>query len=408
MLTSNPTTFSTSSTTKSGVKPRFDYIFSAVILTLCIILWSLPSRFDREHPNQDNVSATVIEVDNLSLRRMGVLLTGTQRLLVEVTSGEFEQQQIWVNNILKGQLTFDQLYVEGHQIMLTLQISRVEHKINRAVPYSLHRSGVELLLFSVFALFLIGFSRWTGAKALLSFVFTALSIWKLLIPAFLNGYNPILVSLMITACCTAVILCLIAGFTRKAAVALAGACAGLILTTLLAITFGYLFQVPGTVKDFAEMILYAGFLNLNMDQIFISGIFISAAGAVMDVAMDISASQEEMIRENPHLTCAELIASGFRVAHSVIGTMTTTLLFAYSGNFTFIMMMFMARGVDPELIFNTSFVAGELLQTLVGSFGLVLVAPLTAMIGGALYTYKQPVMQQSRIPIANNTMLNRS
>lgn len=373
------------------MKCKFDIAFSTIILILSAILFFMPTKFDQEHPNQENVKARVITTSDVDLQRMGVLLTGTQQLKVEILSGDFKGEKLTVYNTLKGQITYDQLYEPEHRILLTIQINRKTNKISRAIPYSLYRSHVEILLFAIFAIFLIGFSRWTGAKALLSFIFTALTIWKVLIPAFLSGFNPVFISLLITISCTAVILFLIAGFSRKAVVAFMGASFGLLITASLSLFFGCLFQVPGTVRDFAEMILYSGFINLNLNQIFISGIFISAAGAVMDVAMDISASQEEMIKENPNLSRAKLIASGFRVSHAIIGTMTTTLLFAYSGNFTFIMMMFMAKGASPAVIFNTSFVAGELLQTLVGSFGLVLVAPLTAIIGGFIYTQKKVI-----------------
>jgi uncharacterized membrane protein len=38
------------------------------------------------------------------------------------------------------------------------------------------------------------------------------------------------------------------------------------------------------------------------------------------------------------------------------------------------------------VLFNTNYVAAEIMNTLVGSFGLVTVAPFTAFVGGLLYT----------------------
>jgi uncharacterized membrane protein len=52
-------------------------------------------------------------------------------------------------------------------------------------------------------------------------------------------------------------------------------------------------------------------------------------------------------------------------------------------------MVFMSKGTPAIGIFNINFVAAEILQTMVGSFGLVLVAPATAVIGGYIYTKKQ-------------------
>lgn len=106
----------------------------------------------------------------------------------------------------------------------------------------------------------------------------------------------------------------------------------------------------------------------------------------MDIAMDISASQAELHTQKPDLTTSQLIKSGFSVGRAIVGTMTTTLLLAYSGGFSALLMVFIAQGTPLTNILNLNYVSGEILHTLVGSFGLVLVAPLTAVIGGFIFT----------------------
>jgi uncharacterized membrane protein len=65
--------------------------------------------------------------------------------------------------------------------------------------------------------------------------------------------------------------------------------------------------------------------------------------------------------------------------------MTTTLLLAYTDGFTTMIMVFIAQGTPLLNIFNIQYVSSEILHTLVGSFGLVTVAPFTALIGGLVY-----------------------
>jgi uncharacterized membrane protein len=65
--------------------------------------------------------------------------------------------------------------------------------------------------------------------------------------------------------------------------------------------------------------------------------------------------------------------------------MTTTLLLAYSGSYTAVLMVMMAQGTPAANILNLTYISAEILHTLVGSFGLVLTAPLTALIGGFIY-----------------------
>ena len=50
------------------------------------------------------------------------------------------------------------------------------------------------------------------------------------------------------------------------------------------------------------------------------------------------------------------------------------------------LMVFMAQGTPILNILNYKYVASEILQTLVGSFGLVTVAPFTAVVAGLLLT----------------------
>ena len=62
------------------------------------------------------------------------------------------------------------------------------------------------------------------------------------------------------------------------------------------------------------------------------------------------------------------------------------LLLAYSGSYIALLMVFMAQGTPVALMLNYKYVAAEIVHTIVGSFGLVTVAPLTAITSGLLLT----------------------
>jgi len=372
-------------------KNRSDISFLLVIILLSILLWVMPTGFEKPHLKKNSLreKAKVLSVNNDELNRVGVVITGTQNLTIQILSGRFKGDTLPAHNILIGQMKNDKIFEPGDKILTILRLNQENDKIISARADNKYRITIELVLFFLFALFLISFAGWTGLKALVSFIFTALAIWKVLVPLFLKGYSPIPVSFLILIITTFVIIYLITGFTKKGTVAMLGSVSGITLTTLLAICFGYFFRIPGTVREFSEALIYSGLTHLRYSDIFLSGIFISATGAVMDVAMDIAASQNEIFEKKPNIKTKELILSGFRISHAVIGTMTTTLLFAYSGSFIFILMAFMIKGTPSATIFNINFIAAEILYTMVGSFGLVLVAPLTAIIGGFLFTKKQ-------------------
>ena len=373
---------------KMNFKTKANKLFVITISLACFVLALLPTGF--ENPSLTNstqrVKAKVLSVDNDDLQSYSVVTVGTQELVLKILSGNFKGDTIRAQNVLMGQMKIDKVFKPQDRVLAVLMLDESDLKIISARADDIYRINLELLLFALFAMFLVFFAGWIGFKALISFVFTALTFWKILIPLFLKGYAPIPVSLIVVSMSTTVIILLISGFSRKGLVALSGSVVGILITSLLALLFGYFFKIPGTVQEFSETILYAGFLHLRLSDIFLSAIFISAAGAVMDVAMDIAASQNELIIKRPDLSVKELILSGFSIAYPVIGTMTTTLLFAYSGSFIFVFMLFMAKGTPMVSIFNTNYIAAEILHTIIGSFGLVLVAPATAIIGGYIYT----------------------
>ena len=100
--------------------------------------------------------------------------------------------------------------------------------------------------------------------------------------------------------------------------------------------------------------------------------------------MAVAAGVDEVARRNPELPARELWRSGVRIGRSVVGTMTTTLLLAYSGGYITLLMVFAAQGTKPADFLNSTLVSAELVKTLVGSFGLLLVAPITALAGAVL------------------------
>ena len=130
----------------------------------------------------------------------------------------------------------------------------------------------------------------------------------------------------------------------------------------------------------------------------------------MDIAMDIAASMDEIKNKKPEICPRELIKSGFTVGRHVIGTMATTLLLAYSGGFLTLLMIFKVKEPSLMRMLNMKIVAAEIMRTLVGSIGLVVVAPITAIVGGiiighlfkkkraTLYMPSEPVPTKSSDP----------
>ncbi len=366
---------------------RREICFIAVVIVAAIILALLPTGYENPtlHGGVQYERGRVVKVDNRALHQISIVKLGGQNLELEILSGDFRGRRVEARNELLGDKRRDKLFDVGDRALCVVRVDDSTGDIAEVRAEEHYRQDVACVLVAIFFVALIIFAGGTGAKAVLSFGFAVLAIWKLLIPALLNGYSPLMVSIAIVFLTTSVIILLVGGVSKRGCVALLGSMLGVVVTAGLALLFGHYFKIPGTVQDYSDALIYAGFAELDFAEMFLSCIFISSAGAVMDVAMDIAAAQDELSVKAPHLTLRELIQSGLNIASPVVGSMTTTLLFAYSGSFMFAFMAFMAQGAPMESIVNRGFIAAEILHTMVGSFGLVLVAPITAVLGGYVF-----------------------
>ncbi len=358
---------------------------TALLTLLCAVLFLIPTGFEEstDSSRSQRARAQVNHVDNTDVRRNLIVKSGLQELAVTILNGPFKGHGATVMNQLHGKMELDEVYEVGNTLLV--EFSTKNGKIHRAYARGKYRIHLEIVLLGLFAVLLIVVAGWTGMKALLSFCFAGLSIWKVMIPLFLKGYDPIFISLGVVSVLTGVISFMVGGCNRKGLVTFTGAFLGIVVTCVMATAFSKGFHVHGAVRPFAETLLYAGFYHLNLTKIFLAGIFVASSGAVMDLAMDISAAMHEVKLKEPGISIKDHIASGIAVGRSVIGTMTTTLLLAYSGGYTAMFMLFMSQGIPMGNIFNLNFVAAEVLNTVVGSFGLVTVAPFTALMGGLIY-----------------------
>lgn len=353
------------------------FFFSLAAIAMMLI----PSTSsDTVHEASVRCKGEVMTVDDAGVVQLGMIKKGSQDLIIKILDGPYKGGEHDCVNQLMGQLDRDKLFKVGDTALVVLSLNE-KNEIVYVNPQAHYRLGVELILLWLFVGALIIFGGWTGVRALLSFVLSAISIWKILIPLFLKGYDPVMVSLLVLAALCTSIIFLVAGVTRKGITAFAGAFCGILLSCVLSVYFTDRLHIHGAIMPFSETLLYSGFGHLDLTRIYIAAVFIAASGAVMDLAMDVAASMDEVVAQNPSISRKEAFLSGLRISRTVVGTMTTTLLLAYSGGYITLLMAFMAQGIPLANVFNLIYVAAEVLKTLVGSFGLVTVGPFTALIG---------------------------
>lgn len=370
-------------------KSKKNVVFILIFFAIIAALLALPTGFEdaRQFKDAEQCKVLVEAVDNSSLINTGLIRTGQQVCTVRFLSGKFKMQTAEGWNMLGGSLSQDKLFRPGDKAQAV-----VHHYDGEIISVNLidyYRLDGELLLALAFAVFLVVFARGVGLRSVFSFAITILVLWKILVPLFLKGHNPIFVGLAAVAIMTFVILALVYGFDKKLLSSFCGAMSGIVFAMVLSIICTSSFHIHGAVMANSEALLYSGFQDLNLTQIFMASVCVGASGSVMDLSVDITSAVSEVVRNCPGISRKEAIKSGLTVARAAMGTMTTTLLLAYSGTCIATLMTFMAQGTPVYNILNNNIVAAEIINTIAGSFGLAMTAPLTAVIAGTVLAKSQ-------------------
>lgn len=374
-------------------------LFTTIIgLILIGILMAIPTGYEDAliYQGTERAIGKVIKTDNSAIISSGMVQSGEQSCTLEIENGIFQGQELTGVNFLSGSLEKDKIFKVGDRALLT--ISYENDNIKSVVMSDHYRLNKEMILLVIFAVFLVIFAGKNGFQAILSFVITVLMIWKILVPCYLKGYSPVWVGIIITAILTAIIIFFVYGVDKRTVAAILGALLGVLTTCILGILFTDLFQIHGAIMPNAESLLYSGYQDLDLTAIFMSSIFIGASGAMMDLSVDITSAIAEVVAKKPDISRKDAILSGMNVGRAAMGTMTTTLLLAYSGGYISLLMVFMAQGTPIDHILNYKYVAAEVLDTVVGSFGLVTVAPFTAVMAGILLAGKGKKGEKEELP----------
>lgn len=358
-----------------------------IVLTVLVFVFFIINN-TRDNVKKDlEVKAEVLEVDDSNIVSNGIASIGNQTLMIEVLDGDYKGEKFYADNLLLGQLEMDNYYQVGDKIIAALLIDKNSGAVRSVKAIDMFRQNNIIIMFSIFTILLVLFAKTVGIKALFSFVASLYIIWNFLVKRILEGNDPIFTAVLTLLILSAIIIFSVAGLTKKGISAFLGTIIGLLITTVLTLVFGKEMGLMGMTQAYSMSVLINGNLNLNMLEIFYAAIIIGASGAAMDIAMDVSASMKEIVEKKPEISEKELIKSGFNVGSAVIGTMTTTLLLAYSGGYLTLLMLFMTKNSSFLRIINLKIVSAEIMRTLIGSIGLVIVAPITALIAGNIYKF---------------------
>lgn len=311
-------------------------------------------------------------------------LRGSQSLMVRILTGRFKGDIMPVNNYL-GPM-HEKLAKEGTVLTVTITSdSREEGYQISIVNYDFTWLLAAMLVIFIAAVVIVG--RRKGVMSLLGLLFSLIAIVFFLIPMWLKGYPAIPLTLITSLLITVFAFSLLGGFTRKAVSAMIGTLLCVLFSCGFALVCGGIARVSGMTMEEAEWLLDESRalegIQLNVRGLFVSGIIISSLGAVMDVAMSIASSVNELHEVNLDMSRSALFRSGMNIGRDMIGTMTNTLILAFVGSSLNLMIIMFAAGMQPYQLINNDDTIMEVIRSIAGSLGLVLAVPLTAAVASA-------------------------
>ncbi len=329
---------------------------------------------------------------------------GSQVLRVEITTGVHKGRQFELTNYMSK--LFDKHAAVGTSLLVFVLTDETQPDENGlpSVSLSVMNYNRQWLLFGLVAVFLIVVALIggkVGLRSILGLAFTLACIIFLLVPAMLRGFYAIPFTLLLCTVVTIVCFLLLDGLSRKTVAAILGTVAGFSIACLFAYAASRIAHLDGLEYNVAEtdtlvQAKYQGTL-INLRGLFVSGIIISALGAVMDVAMSISSSINELKSVNPDLGFPALLRSGMNIGRDAIGTMTNTLILAFTGGALVNLILIRYYNWDFKAIVSGDYMTHEVITGIAGSVGLILAVPLTALIASALFDRAQT----NRKPVVN-------
>lgn len=234
-----------------------------------------------------------------------------------------------------------------------------------------------------------------GFNSAIALVFTFVCIVFLFLPMIYRGISPVLAAAAVAVLTTFVTMYLIGGLSSKSITSMIGTVAGVGISAVLAVVFGKIAGISGYNVSDIEQLEYVGQMtNVRIGELLYAGILISALGAVMDVAMSVASTISEIHFRNPQLSRKELFTSGIRVGKDMMGTMSNTLILAFTGSSINTLVFMYVYGYGIVQITNMYSIGIEIIQGIASTMGVILTVPIVSVISAWHLKWKKEAKER--------------
>ena len=275
-------------------------------------------------------------------------------------------------------------YLYGAHCEVGMRVIAEVNESDDSLYVTVYSQDRTWMLYAIVLLFLITLCIIGGRQGLnsaVALVFTFVCIVFLFLPMIYRGISPIFAAVVVAVLTTFVTMYLIGGLSSKSVTSMIGTVAGVGISAVLAVLFGRLTGISGYNVSDIEQLEYVGQMtDVRIGELLYAGILISALGAVMDVAMSVASTISEIHYRNPELSRKELFTSGIRVGKDMMGTMSNTLILAFTGSSINTLVFMYVYGYTSTQITNMYSIGIEVIQGISSTMGVILTVPIVSVI----------------------------
>lgn len=198
--------------------------------------------------------------------------------------------------------------------------------------YSYDRMTAVIAFLAFFALLLMLVGGKKGVKSVVALTVTFACFLFFFFPLLLHGLSPIVAAVITATIVLALTVWLICGPTRQALAAGIASFGGVLSAGIAAEVFGRMAHLSGyNVPNIESLLFISQNSKIDVGEFLFAGILFASLGAVLDIAMDVSAATAEIRSQSAEVSAQSLFKSGMRVGQDVMGTMAATLILAVFG-----------------------------------------------------------------------------
>ncbi|WP_454354030.1 YibE/F family protein [Streptomyces calvus] len=281
---------------------------------------------------------------------------------------------------------------EGQEVIVAYEPSAPEDlqysvtDVNRRLPLA--------LLAGIFALAVVAVGRLRGVMALVALSISFLVLNFFILPAILQGSNPLVVAVVGASAIMLIALYLCHGLSARTSVAVLGTLISLLLIGVLGSLFIGWAALTGDTDDNTGLI-HGLYPEIDMSGLLLAGVIIGSLGVLDDVTVTQTSAVWELHEANPSTGWRGLYRAGIRIGRDHIASVVNTLVLAYAGAALPLLLLFSIAQSGVGTVANSEVVAEEIVRTLIGSIGLVASVPVTTALAALVVSADRPA---SRAP----------